>query len=201
MYCLLLQAETETSISEFPDPVSVGPDPLDSYSCDIDDVTLYNQFFPGGPHLVSITSIDQQGNGKEITCQKVLSDVNFPPVEVTSEQIMDHINQHSLVGSCFQKEVDPCEYTHAIESEKQRRLSEGYSSAFSAHSTSPYVHFDECNCKCMDCSSNREGKLPNNQGTLDMEECQDQKLEQEMQESSLRQCISSPSSHSLPNLS
>ena len=192
--------QTDTSISDFQDPVSVDPDPLYSYEFHSDDdVTIYNEFFPCGTpdHQVSAssTSIDKLGSRRDLS----QTEVHFPQVEVTSQQIMEHLQRHSLVSDDFQKESSHCEYTHCLESESQRKLSQGYGSAFSGHSSSPYVHFDQCNCRCRDCSAHREGKLSDYPTTQDMEEQQDQQVEEEIDKNTPHQCVSSPSSaYSLP---
>lgn len=197
----MLFLQTDTSISDFHDPVSVDPDPLYSYdfNSDDDDVTLYNEFFPNGTpdHQVSAssTSIDQLGSGQELTCQRAQTDVRFNQTEVTPQQIMEHLQRHSLVSDYFQKQTNHCEYAHCLESDNQNRLSHGYGSAFSGHSSSHYVHFDQCNCTCRDCSAQREGKLSDYPVALDMKEQQDENIEEGVDESTPHHhCVSSTSS-------
>lgn len=137
MTFLLLQKET--FCSDFEDPVSIGP--CAPASADPDDITLYNEFFPGGGSAhSSALSLDKAGG-------------EFPlKTGVTSEEILEHLVRYT--SSRYQQDSGIGEYL-------SRPMSCDFGSGFSGQSFSSYVHCKQYNCMCGTCLAGRaEGKSP-----------------------------------------
>ena len=119
--------------------MSIGP--CAPASADPDDITLYNEFFPGGgsAHSSSL-SLDKAGG-------------EFPlKTGVTSEEILEHLVRYT--SSRYQQDSGIGEYL-------SRPMSCDFGSGFSGQSFSSYVHCKQYNCMCGTCLASRaEGKSP-----------------------------------------
>ncbi len=124
--------------------MSVGP--CVPVSADPDDITLYNEFFPGGSAHCSALSLDKAGG-------------EFPlETGVTSEEILEHLERYTNSSSRYQQDSGIGEYL-------EQPVNCDFGSGFSGQSFSSYVHCKQYNCMCGACLASRaEGKSPTSLG-------------------------------------
>ncbi len=141
MWCLFI-LQNEKLCSNFDDIVSIGP----CVPADTDAVTLYDEYFPGGPTYCHTPSLGS-----------IVGESPLATTHVTYEDIFEHLSGF--------KSSDYDQGDSGIGVYSGGQISYDCGSGFSGQSISSYVHCGQYNCTCNACLASRtEGKSPTTEG-------------------------------------